>query len=1022
MPTAYTLAGPGQRWCKVGASGSGGGSGGSSGSPTGSKRRRVAGDGSDTKPAATAWHSLGLASVRTPSRAASGHGSQLFKALAASPSSASTAATPAQQTMAPAIQFPALVGDMTVTAVSLCKGFNMAKCGARVILSRTAPKTPKSGRGRPAASASSGRGNPVFNRSSASAVDNQHTIVRVYLEDGSEIGRLSSDVARIVSTLLDQNLCLFDGTILYANNPITIMDDILISLNVSFVKDAFPRNLVRQTAAVKDDGPDSSLRVRLRKHALNSMFVRVGIESHQDASDPEQAGLAGESLGSLGSSNGLATSGAISPSDLAQLYRKANQLDKAIGSMQPSDGMKLQLHDYQAVALAFMYSKENKASMNSEGMSPLWKKYEMKTGDRFYYNRYSGELSLEFPRESHCSGGILADEMGLGKTIEMLSLIHTSRAVRSPMSQISSSVPSSHATLIVCPLNLLAQWRDEALRAFEPGLVKPDIYYGNDRSRPDAPLIVITTYGTLASEHAKNREDSPLYAIQWHRIVLDEAHYIKERTTRSAKAAYDLIATNRWAVSGTPIVNKLEYPWCQYSFWNSFITIPFEKRDPAALDVVQTIMEPLIIRRTKDMRKEDGSLIVELPAKHIDIKYLSFNKEEQDIYNSLQKYTSRKLYDLKIIGKADYLRVFHLILRLRQVCDHPILVKAKDSAGSGDGGTHAVADGKEVIPLVMELDDLIARYCSNGSSEFAMQVVNDLRNTGSRECPICEEPYWDGVILPCLHIVCKPCIDSWFEMKQSNEEDMECTLCRMPCSEADMMRILASRKEDETENVSGVHETDASSDSRNANDSKTNDPKEAPSTQPSSSSEDAGQSATLPTTQPKIMLQSMQFRSDLESIRSKDTSEKSVVFSQWTSFLDLAEIVLKQNGFVFARIDGSLSQKAREKVLHTFKTDPSTTILLASLKSTGVGLNLTAASRVFMLDPWWNESAEFQAIDRVHRLGQTRPVFVTRYIISNSIEEKMLAIQHRKAQLAGAVTDASNSEHAKLDELMALFD
>ncbi len=92
---------------------------------------------------------------------------------------------------------------------------------------------------------------------------------------------------------------------------------------------------------------------------------------------------------------------------------------------------------------------------------------------------------------------------------------------------------------------------------------------------------------------------------------------------------------------------------------------------------------------------------------------------------------------------------------------------------------------------------------------------------------------------------------------------------------------------------------------------------------------------------------------------------------------------------------------------------------MASLRSTGVGLNLTVASYVFLLDPWWNESVENQAIDRVHRLGQTRPVRIKRFIMQDSIEEKMLDIQRRKSALAGAI---SSDSKVTLDDLVRLFE
>lgn len=112
--------------------------------------------------------------------------------------------------------------------------------------------------------------------------------------------------------------------------------------------------------------------------------------------------------------------------------------------------------------------------------------------------------------------------------------------------------------------------------------------------------------------------------------------------------------------------------------------------------------------------------------------------------------------------------------------------------------------------------------------------------------------------------------------------------------------------------------------------------------------------------------------------------------------------------------------------MNRFNNDDKVTVLLASLRSAGVGLNLTRASRLILIDPWWNASVENQAIDRVHRIGQTEPVEVTRYIMSSSVEEKMLKIQERKRELAGVVTATGNGDDGadklKLEDLMAMFD
>lgn len=107
---------------------------------------------------------------------------------------------------------------------------------------------------------------------------------------------------------------------------------------------------------------------------------------------------------------------------------------------------------------------------------------------------------------------------------------------------------------------------------------------------------------------------------------------------------------------------------------------------------------------------------------------------------------------------------------------------------------------------------------------------------------------------------------------------------------------------------------------------------------------------------------------------------KSVVFSQWTTMLDRIEDAIVDAGIGYDRLDGSMKLDERVKAMDRLRSDPSCEVLLVSLRAGGVGLNLTAASRVFVMDPYWNPAVENQAVDRVHRLGQTRPVVTVKYI------------------------------------------
>lgn len=153
-----------------------------------------------------------------------------------------------------------------------------------------------------------------------------------------------------------------------------------------------------------------------------------------------------------------------------------------------------------------------------------------------------------------------------------------------------------------------------------------------------------------------------------------------------------------------------------------------------------------------------------------------------------------------------------------------------------------------------------------------------------------------------------------------------------------------------------------------------------------------------------------------------ETGEKVLVFSQFTSMLDIFEKDLKSEGVEYLRLDGST--KNRQQVVERFNDDDSVKVFLISLKAGGVGLNLTAASAVFMYDPWWNPMAEKQAVDRAHRIGQTKKVNIYKFITRNSIEEKILKLQERKGNLFDnlVVEDEGFIKRLEWEDLMELFE
>jgi len=138
-----------------------------------------------------------------------------------------------------------------------------------------------------------------------------------------------------------------------------------------------------------------------------------------------------------------------------------------------------------------------------------------------------------------------------------------------------------------------------------------------------------------------------------------------------------------------------------------------------------------------------------------------------------------------------------------------------------------------------------------------------------------------------------------------------------------------------------------------------------------------------------------------------EEGHKALVFSQFTSFLAIVKKRLDKEKIKYEYLDGKT--KDRQARVDKFQSDPKLKVFLISLKAGGVGLNLTAADYVFLLDPWWNPAVEAQAIDRTHRIGQTRQVFACRLIAKDTVEEKVLQLQQGKRELAEAIIGQDNS-------------
>ena len=140
---------------------------------------------------------------------------------------------------------------------------------------------------------------------------------------------------------------------------------------------------------------------------------------------------------------------------------------------------------------------------------------------------------------------------------------------------------------------------------------------------------------------------------------------------------------------------------------------------------------------------------------------------------------------------------------------------------------------------------------------------------------------------------------------------------------------------------------------------------------------------------------------EIHRIRRENAGDKLIVVSQFTSFLSAMEPHLRDRGVAFMRLDGTMNSMARTQVISTFsRKDSSISVLLLSLRAGGVGLNLVSANHMLLLEPTWNPAVEDQCFDRIHRLGQVKPVHIYRFVANGTIEERVVELQEKKRNLA----------------------
>ncbi|KAG0677766.1 hypothetical protein C6P42_000729, partial [Pichia californica] len=601
-------------------------------------------------------------------------------------------------------------------------------------------------------------------------------------------------------------------------------------------------------------------------------------------------------------------------------------------------GLNTELYDHQVFGLRFLKKRESVKRISREYINEVY-------GPQHDNNNDKDKTLFNL-------GGILADDMGLGKTVQILSLILQNQNKK------KTKTLKDKTTLIVCPASLICQWCSE-IEKKTPSLTVLS-FHGTKRPTETSIIfkydVIVTSYQTLSSEFAKLY--SPLFDKEYpfRRVVLDEAHIIKNQDTKAHESCCNIIAIRRWCLTGTPIQNKIDELYSLFKFlsvnqyednqiWRIKISNLLSSKNPndspKALKRLHNLLDKYMLRRTKEVIIENNVLTV---RKIIHTEILDFTPFERTIYDKLKEKIINSILGSNIINndgdnddndnddddndednnnndrvlnnntniKLDYMSGLTYLLRLRQVCCHWELLFNFSQKSD---------------------DDLLTVEIS--------EALNLKKNKESNE-----------------------------ELKKKIDEELFDEELHEILDSMKNMHIDKTKIKIKNESISRINES----------------------------------------------LHAIKIQRILNILKNDNPIKprKTIIFSEFTSMLKILEKNLIDNKIRFVRYDGSMDKQAKDEVLNSLDENPLIHVLLCSLKCGAYGLNITSCSRVILYEPFWNPAIGSQAIDRAYRIGQLNDVDVHELYIADSIEMRIKELQDKKRNLMMAVVDKDVKSAVKL--------
>ncbi|KFY34561.1 hypothetical protein V494_06643 [Pseudogymnoascus sp. VKM F-4513 (FW-928)] len=676
------------------------------------------------------------------------------------------------------------------------------------------------------------------------------------------------------------------------------------------------------------------------------------------------------------------------------------------------------------------------------------------------------ELSKDCPH-----GGILADVMGLGKTVSTLATMVGNPPAKEDIAH------ERKATLIVVPAGLLSQWETE-IKIHVDEKVFPKVMPYKASSRISINIlsdcdIVLTSFTEVMNswpfpnsreeqadakkigedkwDQNHDSEKGDLHRVKWYRIVLDEAQAIKNHRSRTSVACHKLDSTNRWALSGTPIQNSLNelFPYFRFlrmNWTDSFAIFKRSFGDPDAIDSTMrlNVMLSIIMKRRTMASTILGRPLVQLPPIHPFLQVITLSGEERAIYRTLEERFRIMMNGHFREGTAEknYRSYLTQLLRLRQAVSHPFLLEkcmedlltAEDLLALKHRLKRLKKDKRPVYEQIQQWvpepvtsqPNQTSGNAAFGRSDFGSKIdIEGFLSESDHEkiyarylCIICSDNRDDPVQTDCGHIFCRACLEGNIHAQAATSESdyTACPKCDKIFEHYEPYKGTDSKPSDYG---AGSEHSRSSSGQPSKPTPRKRDPNYKPHIK------DSNWLQMCIENPEKLLPSSKTIALKAQVLRwmNEAPDDKILIFTQFRMMTRVLGLLCDQEHWGHVYFTGDMNMKQRTHAVEQFHTNKNIRIMIAVLKCGGVGLNLACANRCITIDPWWNHSVEQQAYGRIFRIGQQKETHVTRLVVKNTVDMRILEMQKEKMRvIEGAMIRAGKPlSPLSIEEMASLF-